>query len=719
MNISNCYALTDKSIIYLFEYSNRLRDLDVSNLRNITDKSAKYLFKMKYLTNLNISCCTKITDKSAKEISASNVRPKITNINMSGCIGLSTNGLKLILNKCKLMKHLILDNCNQATDSLMNEILYNMKDLNYLSLCNAPNVNEDFINNLKVLYPRSLQTIVLIDNPQMNLPDIRQLVETKKYNVIGSTVDIIIMRNRMNLKSFTVRMNEFQRINELIEKIVEHLNMEEPNKGWMAKNIRLRKVTYRKNGTKRPGNFLTFNEHFHLIREILERKHHLYLEQDINTDYFSNPQEWAVSEGDIFITIRKWDIESGQPQDVADITVNSSMSILEFKRYICQNRIVPYHPQNILIVEEETDLRINYLVADALSLSLYGIISGDIIHVEEITPDHLDARGHVVKSLTAEYLMKKKIYLSIQETEESYQRRKKNLGFRKELSLFKFEIPIKSTWSFFKVKKAIAKQTGIGTEFIRISTRVEPHIYLYGNTKSCVDILSGNLWLLIDINSEEMLQEKIPIWIQRYNNKCLFDECKCITVRKTTSIKLLKEMIYDHFDIRDDRQVLSRLTSKTALYNQAERETKPHFLKTIYTRDDLTIAEAGIRYIRVDELYREIQHNDLVLHVVQYAGEKNCGNKKLIECADFPQLFLVPSDINLHDLKRELILFLRSKNIINENISNIHIRMENGTSLSRDALLDIKSSFFDQDSSVPISTFLNNQDLIIWSTFEF
>lgn len=705
--------------MYLSEYNSRLRDLDVSNLKNISDKSAKYLFKMKNLTNLNISGCTKITDKSAKEISSSNVRPKITNINISGCIGLSTNGLKLILNKCKSIRHLILDNCSQATDNLMNDILYNLKDLSYLSLCNAPNVNEDFINCLKVLYPRNLQTLVLIDNPQISLPDIRQLVETKKYNIIGSSIDITIMRNRMDLKSFTIRMNEYQRINELIEKIVERLNMEEPNRGWNAKNIRLRKVTYRKNGTKRPGNFLTFNEHFHLIREILERKHHLYLEQDINTDFFSNPREWAVTEGDIFITIRKWDIETQQPQDVGDITVNSSMSILEFKRYLCQNRIVPYHPQNILVVEEETDLRINYLVADALSLSLYGIISGDIIHVEEITPEHLDGRGHVVKSMTAEYLMKKKIFLSIQETEESFQRRKKNLGFRKELSLFKFEIPIKSTWSFFKVKKAIAKQTGIGTEFIRISTRVEPHIYLYGNTKSCIDILSGNLWLLIDINSEEMLQEKIPIWIQKYNNKCLFSECKCITVRKTTSIKLLREMIYEHFDIRDDRQILSRLTSKTALYNQAEREPKPHFLKSIYTRDDLTISEAGIRYVRVDELYREIHHNDFVLHVVQYAGEKNCGNKKLIECADFPQLFLVSSDINLYGLKRELILFLRNRSLISENCQNIYIRVENGSSLSRDALLDIKPSFFSQDSSVPISTFLSNQDLLIWSTSEF
>lgn len=122
-------------------------------------------------------------------------------------------------------------------------------------------------------------------------------------------------------------------------------------------------------------------------------------------------------------------------------------------------------------------LRINILIADSLTLSLYGIISGDVIHVEEITPANVDNRGQIIRSMTAEYLMKKKTNILVQETEESFERRKKNLGFRNDLSIYKFEIPIKSSWTFFRVKKAIAKHTGIGTEFLKISTRVEPFIY--------------------------------------------------------------------------------------------------------------------------------------------------------------------------------------------------------------------------------------------------
>lgn len=693
-----------------------LKELDVSNLRHLTDKSAKCIFQMPNLKRLNLSECTKISDKAAKEILGNTENPGLTHINLSRCSGLSTNGLRLVLSKCKHLQHLILDQCSQVTDLLVTEIVYNSKDLKYLSLCSTPNVTEDSLTYFRTITHKCLETLEVVDNPQLNLPDVRSLVVARKFKIVGAPIEIVIMRNRMTLPRFSIHMNEYDTMDDLVKKIVEYLNVENPTEKWQAKNFRLRKVTYRKNGTKRPGNFLASPEYSYLVREVLERKHHLYLDQDIETDFTSNLRLWSTSEGDIFITIRIWNPIKRIPEDVVDITVNSSMTLLEFKRYLCRNRIVSFEPQNILIVEEETDLRTNILIADTLTLALYGIISGDVIHVEEITPLNLDSRGQVVRSMIAEYLMKKKTQLSIQETEESFERRKKNLGFRCDVSPFKFEVPIKASWSFFKVKKTIAKYTGIGTEFLRISTRVEPHVYLYGNTKSCVDVLSGNLWLLVDINSEEMLQEKIPIWIQRYDRNSLFMESKCITVRKTATIKLLKEMIYEHFGIRDDRQILSRLSSKVALSNQSKCEKKSQFLKTIYTRDDLTISEAGIRYIRVDELNREIGSNDLVIHVIKYVDIKQNGLKSQV-IYENPKLFLVSADSNLYDLKRELIKFLRKEKLLTDK--DIYLKISNDTSLNKDSFFDVKSSFYSQDSNVTVSTFLNNQDILSWSPTKF
>lgn len=719
LNLSNCEGISDKCILSIAENCTSLRELELCNIRGITDRSAKFLFQMPSLRHLNLQYCLRLTDKTAKEVLNFNTFPKIEYLNFSGCSGLSTNGLRYIITKCKYIQHLVLDHCNQVTDNLISDIIFKSDELRYLSLRNTPNINEDFLAYLRDATPKRLETIVLMDNPQLILPDVRRVVSTKKYKIIGATIDIIIIRNRMTLPKFMVRMNEFDKVEDLLDKIEEYLKQEDPGKGWSKRNFRLRRVTYRKNGTKRPSTFVTQAEYSYLVREVLDRKQHLYLEQNINLDYSTNQRLWQVNEGDIYITLRKWNPEKKCPEDIDDITVNSSMQLIDFKNYLYNSRIIPYPPHETLIIEEETDLRSNFLLADSLTLTLYGIISGDVIHVEEITPNILDERNQIDKSMTSEYLMKKKSTLMIQETEESFERRKKNLGFRADLKLIKLEIPIKSYWSFFKVKKRIAKLTGIGTEFIRISTRVEPHVYLYGNTKPIVDVISGNLWLLIDINSDEMLQEKIPLWIQRYDRNCRFVESKCITVRKTTTIKLLKEIIFEHFRIRDDRQILSRLSSKCALTNQTKYDGKPHLLKTLYTRDDLTIAETGLKYVRVDEVDREVTSNDLVLHVVKSNEYEIDGMKPQSFYDNGPQIFLVPADSNLYEVKRELAQFIKRREKLYENLdpNNIVIKLSTSTSnYSKDSFYEVKNSnFYNPECDVPVSTFISSQDVISWA----
>lgn len=719
LKINDCAGLTDKGITFITDNCRVLREVHLCNMRYLTDKSVRGLFKVPTLRHLNLADCTKITDKTAKDVYGLNFTPKIEELNLAGCTGISTNGLRLIISKCKYIQKLTLDNCSQVTDCLVNDIVFFSKELRYLSLSNMTHVNEESLNYLAMISPKKLETIVISGNPHFNLPDVRNLVSTKKYNIIGSMIDIVILRNRLTLPKFTIKINEFDRVDDLVEKIIEYLNIENPTLRWKPENLRLRKVTYRKNGTKRPGVCLTPNEYSYLLREVLERKHHFYLEQDINEDirsptrnnYFDN------AENNIFISIRLWNSVKQCPEDVKDITVNSSMSLLEFKNFLFRNRIVSIEPQNMLIVEEETDLRINILIADSLTLSLYGIISGDVIHVEEITPANVDNRGQIIRSMTAEYLMKKKTNILVQETEESFERRKKNLGFRNDLSIYKFEIPIKSSWTFFRVKKAIAKHTGIGTEFLKISTRVEPFIYLNGNSKSCIDVMSGNLWLLLDIDSEEMLQEKMPLWVHKFDKNCRFNESKCITVRKTTAIKLLKELIYEHFGIPDDRQVLSRISSKVL----ASKKKESQFLKTIYMKDDVTIEEINLRHIRVDEVDRDIRPNDMILHLIKYSGIRQAGiyKSQIMYDDNDLRLFLISGDANLYELKREICRFLKKEKLCQDQNFDLFMKFSNGTSLNKTSFFEVKKSLYNQDSNVNISSFLSNQDMISWSVNKF
>lgn len=720
LRINDCLGFTDKGIISITDNCRVLREVHLCNMRYLTDKSVRCLFKIPTLRHLDLSDCTKISDKTAKDVYNMNVSPKIEVLNLTGCTGISTNGLRLIISKCKYVQKLILDYCSQVTDCLVNDIVFFSKELNYLSMSNMTHVNEESLNYLAMISPKKLETIVLSGNPHFNLPDVRNLVATKKYNIIGSMIDVVILRNRLSLPKFTIRINEFDKVDDLVEKVIEYLNIEDPSVTWKPENIRFRKVTYRKNGTKRPGVCLSPNEYSYLLREVLERKHHFYLEQDINEDFRTPSRNFSYdnAEGNIFITIRTWNPVKQCPEDVRDITVNSSMSLLEFKNYLFRNRVVPYEPQNMLIVEEETDLRINILIADSLTLSLYGIISGDVIHVEEITPTNVDSRGQIIRSMTAEFLMKKKTNILVQETEESFERRKKNLGFRNDLSIYKFEIPITSSWTFFRVKKAIAKHTGIGTEFLKISTRVEPFIYLNGNSKSCIDVMSGNLWLLLDIDSEEMLQEKVPLWIHKFDKNCRFSESKCITVRKTTTIKLLKELIYEHFGIPDDRQILSRFSSKL-LTSSKKKESQ--FLKTIYMKEDITIEDINIRHIRVDEVDRDIRSNDIILHLIKYSGIRQAGiyKSQIVYDDNDLRLLLISGDANLYELKREVYRFLKKEKLFRDQNLDIYMKFSNGTSLSKTSFFEVKKTLYNQDSNVNISSFLSNQDMISWSVNKF
>jgi hypothetical protein len=102
-----------------------------------------------------------------------------------------------------------------------------------------------------------------------------------------------------------------------------------------------------------------------LISKLLgEKKKHLFLDQskadarDIN--------------GHIFLSIKQWNAEKKMPEYVCCLTVPSTMLLRDLKNYLASTYLPKMPADQMIIVEEETELRVNILLNDSLPLSMYG-----------------------------------------------------------------------------------------------------------------------------------------------------------------------------------------------------------------------------------------------------------------------------------------------------------------------------------------------------------
>lgn len=127
----------------------------------------------------------------------------------------------------------------------------------------------------------------------------------------------------------------------------------------------IRRVTYRKNGTLRPSTALQASESQDLISKLLgEKKKHLFLDQSK-----ADPRD---INGHIFITIKQWSVEKKMPEYVCGLTVPSTMLLRELKSFLAANYLPKIPADQMIVVEEETELRVNILLNDSLPLSMYG-----------------------------------------------------------------------------------------------------------------------------------------------------------------------------------------------------------------------------------------------------------------------------------------------------------------------------------------------------------
>jgi len=618
---------------------------------------------------------------------------------------LSALALPTVTSLCPRLNTLNLSFCQQVTDSVLADIVKHTPLLEKLTLRATPNVSDaslSFLQNLVSLY--------LLENPQLSLPAIRKLVtsETSTVAVYGADTDVTLLRNSLSRSTFTITINEFEPVRDLLSRIDSHLLSEESSSSYntsqenLSSSYKLRRVTYRKNGTKRPGLVHAEPEYEYLVRELIEKKHHIYLDQNPNS-VLRLPG--APQTNDLFLTLRLWDSVSGKPKDLRDLSLPSTMTLLDLKTQLAREGVLPCAPEKMFLVEEETDLRTNILATDAMTISMCGIISGDILHLEEISPDKLDANGQIIRSSTGEYLSNRPTSISIQETDDSFHRRRGRLSFLPDTN-FKFELKIKSSWSFSKLKNAIAHKIGIAAEYLRISTRVEPQIHLQGSNQSAIDVIGGNLWLLLEIDSTEILAEKFPVVVHNHGKNGICSSVQTILVRRTATVKGLKEKIAEVLHIPEELQLISRISSRDLKADP----TATLFVRHVYNQNNVKISQLNLNHIRVDEMEHAVAESDLILQAIQFSGWKTGAFKTQAIFNGPIRLIAVPVGSKFNEVKAA-IATTASDNI---DMDTLTLKLSGSAALTRDLMFDIKPRYFAENSTVMATTLMRPLDIICW-----
>lgn len=783
LDLSKCPQITEKGLLYLLERCKELRYLGLRDNMAVTDSVAALAFRLPFLQRLDLDGSYHLTDGLAKSLTMhkrpslfglmkkntpSKVSGVIEELSLSGC-PLSPVALPTILAYCPRLVSLNLAYCPQISDRVMGDIIEICSSLTSLTLRATPAISDASLASF-----HGLDSLLLLENSQISLPAIRKLVTctTAKVKVFGADLEITLLRNSLSRSPFSISVNEFDTAVTVLDRVNAKLREEgTPESGLIdltafappsntrdltnddenarlldddqftkspraQPGYKLRRVTYRKNGTKRPGIAHGDLEFGNLVRELVEKKHHIYLDQN-PASVLRGAQNGAAMGNDLFLTLRLWDSKTNRPTDLRDVSLPSTMTIAELKTSLQESGELPCAAEKMFLVEEETDLRTNILASDAMSISMCGIISGDILHLEEITEDKLDATQQIVHSWTGAFLSNRPVTISVQETEDSFHRRRGRLTFLSEMT-FKFELKLKSSWSFTKLKNRIARKVGVSPEYLRISTRVEPQQYLQANTvngpsQSAVDIIGGNLWLLLDIDSSEMLAEKIPLSVHHFGRNGLCSSVQTILVRKTTNIKGLKEKIAETLNIPEELQLISRLSSRDlvaasyanggASYATGTSSPSrwanmdwnvPIFVRHVYTQNALKLSQLNLHHIRVDEMERPVGENDLILQTIRFNGWKS-GFKPCASTQGTVRLIALSPGSKFNEVKASIA----SNTTEPIDVDTMTLKLASCATLQRDLLFEIKPKYFDDHSTVVASTLMRPLDIVCWSDSAF
>lgn len=191
---------------------------------------------------------------------------------------------------------------------------------------------------------------------------------------------IEIFRNDLKLKKLLIEFNRQETLESLKKHLEEKILCHETN---VPTYYRFRRIAWRKNETYRPN--LLFKDMTQTIKETHPRHWppKIYLEQSID------PKFGDLDDKDlpyIFLTLVFID-KTINPISLGDYWVDNRLTVLELKKLGCVKFLTNLCPENMILVEVETDFKLNILEDDK-SLRECGLISGDLIHVEPLTKFH-------------------------------------------------------------------------------------------------------------------------------------------------------------------------------------------------------------------------------------------------------------------------------------------------------------------------------------------
>ncbi len=308
-------------------------------------------------------------------------------------------------------------------------------------------------------------------------------------------------------------VDRFTSIDSILKRLEPIVNQEEEAKStkvrWTCGELSIQAVSYRNNGTKRPARMIQGIKRDTMIVEIIgQRKNHLYLQQAKRTVKYD--------ENFVVLTLKRWDPIQQKPIDLGDYSFPSSINLRQLKQQLVSSnefgvRNVPVG--KLLLIEEETSFKLNALLNDNMMLSEYQLVTGDIIHLEEVDTS-VDAVAQNEEKInaqncskTAKYLLAKSSTVIVEETIESFKARVKNWMYMPKLKPMTLEIDISGADRLEDLQRQIEIRSGIEVSKQQLATRVDPEVLIVNEashdeiprSKQLSEVLRGNQWLLLSV----------------------------------------------------------------------------------------------------------------------------------------------------------------------------------------------------------------------------
>jgi hypothetical protein len=147
------------------------------------------------------------------------------------------------------------------------------------------------------------------------------------------------------------------------------------------------------------------------------------------------------------------------------------------------------------------------------------------------------------------------------------------------------------------LQEEVAIRTGVEAQYQRLSTRVEPHIWIRGTSKRIVEALSGNLWLLLDIDSNKLETDKMAIPVTLFKpttDPQTNNEAQLVVIERRATFYHLKEKLSKLFNVPEQRQLLTEVHLDPVMHIT--------YYKRLFTNDNAVLGYSNIKTIRLLEL---------------------------------------------------------------------------------------------------------------------